>query len=74
MISGLFDVYNFGTANALRVEGIDITMVKQVATERTLPKLTEKSTAKRDHSIFVAFAPKENPKIAIAITSRKWWI
>jgi cell division protein FtsI/penicillin-binding protein 2 len=22
----------------------------------------------------VAFAPKENPKIAIAIYSRKWWI
>jgi hypothetical protein len=30
MISGLFDVYNFGTANALRVEGIVISVVKQV--------------------------------------------
>jgi penicillin-binding protein 2 len=40
MISGLFDVYNFGTANALRVEGIDI--CGKTGTERTLPKLTEK--------------------------------
>jgi penicillin-binding protein 2 len=41
MISGLFDVYNFGTANALRVEGIDI-CGKTGTAERTLPKLTEK--------------------------------
>ena len=65
MISGLFDVYNFGTASALRVEGIDI--CGKTGTAENFAKIGGKRTKLEDHSIFVAFAPKDNPKIAIAI-------
>ncbi|WP_281336659.1 penicillin-binding protein 2 [Flavobacterium eburneipallidum] len=65
MISGLFDVYNLGTASALRVEGIDI--CGKTGTAENFAKIDGKRTKLEDHSIFVAFAPKDNPKIAIAI-------
>lgn len=65
MISGLFDVYNLGTARALRVEGIDI--CGKTGTAENYTKINGVRTKLEDHSIFVAFAPKDNPKIAIAI-------
>ena len=65
MISGLFDVYNFGTASALRVEGIDI--CGKTGTAENFAKINGVRTKLEDHSIFVAFAPKDNPKIAIAV-------
>ncbi|PKB17130.1 penicillin-binding protein 2 [Flavobacterium sp. 5] len=65
MISGLFDVYNKGTAYALRVEGIDI--CGKTGTAENFAKINGVRTQLEDHSIFVAFAPKDNPKIAIAI-------
>jgi penicillin-binding protein 2 len=65
MISGLFDVYNLGTAAALRVEGIDI--CGKTGTAENFAKINGVRTKMEDHSIFVAFAPKDNPKIAIAI-------
>ncbi len=65
MISGLFDVYNKGTAKALRVEGIDI--CGKTGTAENFAKINGVRTQLEDHSIFVAFAPKDNPKIAIAI-------
>jgi penicillin-binding protein 2 len=65
MISGLFDVYNKGTAYALRVEGIDI--CGKTGTAENFAKIDGVRTKMQDHSIFVAFAPKDNPKIAIAI-------
>jgi len=65
MINGLFDVYNFGTAAGLRVEGIEI--CGKTGTAENFAKINGKRTQLEDHSIFVAFAPKENPKIAIAI-------
>jgi len=65
VISGLFDVYNKGTAYALRVEGIDI--CGKTGTAENFAKIDGKRTQLKDHSIFVAFAPKDNPKIAIAI-------
>ncbi len=65
MISGLFDVYNFGTASALRVEGINI--CGKTGTAENYTKIGGKRIKLKDHSIFVAFAPMENPKIAIAI-------
>jgi penicillin-binding protein 2 len=60
MIKGLFDVYNLGTASTLRVEGIDIAG-KQVL-RKILPKLEEKSSTEGS-LYFVAFAPKDNPKL-----------
>jgi penicillin-binding protein 2 len=65
MIQGLFDVYNFGTASSLRVEGIDI--CGKTGTAENFAKIGGKRVQLKDHSIFVAFAPKDNPKIAIAI-------
>ncbi len=65
MISGLFDVYNFGTAAGLKVEGIDI--CGKTGTAENFAKINGEKTRLEDHSIFVAFAPKDNPKIAIAI-------
>ncbi|MCC9071970.1 penicillin-binding protein 2 [Flavobacterium sp. F-65] len=65
IISGLFDVYNKGTASRLRVEGIDI--CGKTGTAENFAKINGKRTQLKDHSIFVAFAPKDNPKIAIAV-------
>ena len=65
MISGLFDVYNSGTARALRVEGIDI--CGKTGTAENFAKIGGVKVKLEDHSIFVAFAPKDNPKIAIAV-------
>ena len=65
MISGLFDVYNLGTAHGLNVGGIDI--CGKTGTAENFAKIGGVRTKLEDHSIFVAFAPKDNPKIAIAI-------
>ena len=65
MIEGLFDVYNLGTAYALKVEGIDI--CGKTGTAENFAKIGGVRTKMEDHSIFVAFAPKDNPKIAIAV-------
>jgi penicillin-binding protein 2 len=65
MVNGLWDVFNRGTAFALRVEGIDI--CGKTGTAENFAKVNGKRTKMQDHSIFVAFAPKDNPKIAIAV-------
>jgi len=65
VIQGLFDVYNFGTAKHLRVDGIDI--CGKTGTAENFAKINGVRTQLDDHSIFVAFAPKDNPKIAIAV-------
>ncbi|WP_278034159.1 penicillin-binding protein 2 [Flavobacterium nitratireducens] len=65
IISGLFDVYNLGTARGLRVDGIDI--CGKTGTAENFAKIDGKRVQLEDHSIFVAFAPKDNPKIAIAV-------
>ncbi|WP_445453878.1 penicillin-binding protein 2 [Flavobacterium sp. 25HG05S-40] len=65
VVNGLFDVYNFGTAHGLNVEGIDI--CGKTGTAENFAKINGKRVKLQDHSIFVAFAPKDNPKIAIAV-------
>ena len=65
IVSGLFDVYNLGTARSVRVEGIDI--CGKTGTAENYTKINGKRVKLQDHSIFVAFAPKDNPKIAIAV-------
>jgi penicillin-binding protein 2 len=65
IIDGLFDVYNLGTAYNLKVEGIEI--CGKTGTAENFAKIGGKRTQLEDHSIFVAFAPKDNPKIAIAV-------
>ena len=65
IISGMFDVYNKGTAAGLGVVGIDI--CGKTGTAENFAKVNGKRVKLQDHSIFVAFAPKDNPRIAIAV-------
>jgi len=65
VIEGLFDVYNKGTAHFLQVPGIEI--CGKTGTAENFTKIDGIRTQLTDHSIFIAFAPKDNPKIAIAV-------
>jgi len=65
MIEGLFGVYTEGTASRLMVDGIDI--CGKTGTAENFARINGKKVQLEDHSIFVAFAPKDNPKIAIAV-------
>jgi penicillin-binding protein 2 len=65
VIEGLYDVYNLGTARGLGVEGLAI--CGKTGTAENFTKINGKRVKLQDHSIFVAFAPKDNPKIAIAV-------
>jgi len=65
VIEGMFDVFNKGTAQSLKVPGIDI--CGKTGTAENFMKIDGKTTQLTDHSIFVAFAPKDDPKIAIAV-------
>ncbi|AMC11808.1 penicillin-binding protein [Lutibacter profundi] len=59
VIEGLFDVFENpnGTARSSRVKGIEICGKTG----------TSQNSHGQDHSVFIAFAPKDNPKIAIAV-------
>ncbi|NBL64568.1 penicillin-binding protein 2 [Flavobacterium sp. NST-5] len=65
VIEGLSAVYKEGTARSLQVEGIEICGKTGTAENKT--KINGVTVQLQDHSIFVAFAPKENPKIALAV-------
>jgi penicillin-binding protein 2 len=65
MIQGLSDVYKVGTAWNLKVEGLDI--CGKTGTAENKIRVAGKTYQLKDHSIFVAFAPRDNPKIAIAV-------
>ncbi|NND51477.1 MAG: penicillin-binding protein 2 [Flavobacteriaceae bacterium] len=65
VVQGLYDVFNKGTANFLRVPGIEI--CGKTGTAENFTKIDGVRTQLTDHSIFVAFAPKDDPKIAIAV-------
>ncbi|WP_053990145.1 penicillin-binding protein 2 [Mangrovimonas sp. TPBH4] len=65
VIQGMFDVYNKGTAEYLQVPGIEI--CGKTGTAENFTKIDGVKTQLTDHSIFVAFAPKDDPKIAIAV-------
>jgi penicillin-binding protein 2 len=65
VIQGLYDVYNEGTAWFLKVPGIEIS--GKTGTSENFTKIDGVRTQLTDHSIFIAFAPKDNPKIAIAV-------
>ncbi len=65
IVQGMFDVYNYGTAAAVQIPGIEI--CGKTGTAENFTKINGVKTQLTDHSIFVAFAPKDNPKIAIAV-------
>ncbi|MFK7050474.1 penicillin-binding protein 2 [Flavobacterium columnare] len=65
VIEGLAEVFKTGTAYFLGVEGIEI--CGKTGTAENFTRINGKKVQLEDHSIFVAFAPKNNPKIAIAV-------
>ena len=65
MIQGLADVYNKGTAASLKVKDLEI--CGKTGTAENKIRVAGKTYQLKDHSIFVAYAPRENPKIAIAV-------
>ncbi|WP_445456753.1 penicillin-binding protein 2 [Flavobacterium sp. HNIBRBA15423] len=65
VIEGLADVYNKGTASSLKVK--DMQICGKTGTSENKIRVAGKTYQLKDHSIFVAFAPKENPTIAIAV-------
>ena len=65
IIEGMHNVYNKGTASFLKVPGIEI--CGKTGTAENFTKIDGVRQQLTDHSIFVAFAPKDDPKIAIAI-------
>jgi penicillin-binding protein 2 len=65
VIQGMYDVFEKGTAKYSKVKGIDI--CGKTGTVQNYIKRDGEKIAMADHSIFIAFAPKDNPKIAIAI-------
>lgn len=65
VINGLSEVFETGTAYFLKVDGIKI--CGKTGTAENFMRVNGKKVQLEDHSIFVAFAPKEDPKIAIAV-------
>lgn len=65
VIEGMLQVYKKGTAASLQVKDIDI--CGKTGTVENFAIIDSTRTQLTDHSIFLAFAPKENPQIAIAV-------
>ncbi|MCX2718068.1 peptidoglycan D,D-transpeptidase FtsI family protein [Lentiprolixibacter aurantiacus] len=65
VIRGMADVYTKGTAKWLQVPGIEI--AGKTGTVENYTRINGVKTQLTDHSVFVAFAPVDNPKIALAV-------
>lgn len=66
VIDGMQDVVEHGTARIARIPGIDI--CAKTGTAENFTFLDGRRLKLPDNSMFVCFAPKENPKIALAVT------
>ncbi|RFN59657.1 penicillin-binding protein 2 [Marixanthomonas ophiurae] len=65
VVEGMHEVYTRGTASYIRVPDIEI--CGKTGTAENFIRIDGKRMQLTDHSIFVAFAPKDDPKIAIAV-------
>jgi penicillin-binding protein 2 len=65
VISGMQDVTEVGTARIARIGGIN--MCAKTGTAENYLSLEGKRTKLNNNSMFVCFAPRENPQIAIAV-------
>ena len=65
VIDGMHKVVEKGTARIARIKGIEV--CGKTGTAENFTKINGVRTQLTDHSIFVAFAPKEDPEIAIAV-------
>ena len=65
VISGMQDVVESGTARAAMIPGINI--CAKTGTAENYRIIDGKRIQLKDNSVFVCFAPRENPSIAIAV-------
>ncbi|MEO5948412.1 MAG: penicillin-binding protein 2 [Chitinophagaceae bacterium] len=65
VIEGMNDVVKFGTARVAQIPGIDV--CAKTGTSENYTILDKRRIKLPNNSMFVCFAPKENPKIAIAV-------
>ncbi|MBT8237981.1 MAG: penicillin-binding protein 2 [Croceitalea sp.] len=65
VVDGMADVYKKGTARWIQVPNIEI--AGKTGTVENFTKINGERVQLTDHSVFVAFAPVNNPKIAIAV-------
>jgi len=65
VVEGMHQVYLSGTAKTLRIPDIEI--AGKTGTAENFTRIEGKRVQLTDHSIFIAFAPVDNPKIAIAV-------
>lgn len=65
VIEGMNDVVKFGTARIAQIPGIEVCAKTGTAENYTI--LDGRRIKLPNNSMFVCFAPKENPKIAIAV-------
>ncbi|HTS42803.1 MAG TPA: penicillin-binding protein 2 [Puia sp.] len=63
--TGMQDVVEIGTAQAARIPGINI--CAKTGTAETYRLVSGRRSKLRNNSIFVCFAPREDPKIAVAV-------
>jgi penicillin-binding protein 2 len=61
----MHEVFKTGTGKWSQVNGIEI--CGKTGTVENFANINGKKTQLKDHSILIAFAPKKNPKIALAI-------
>ena len=65
VINAMTNVYKYGTAKWLQIPEIEI--AGKTGTVENFARINGERVQLTDHSIFVAFAPINNPKIAIAV-------
>lgn len=65
IIEGMHDVYKLGTAQLSKIEDVEIG--GKTGTAENFTKIGGKRVQLTDHSIFIAFAPIDDPEIAIAV-------
>lgn len=65
VVEGMNQVYKTGTAASVQVPGIEI--CGKTGTAENFAKIDGVTTQLTDHSVFIAFAPKDDPQIAIAV-------
>jgi penicillin-binding protein 2 len=63
--NGMQGVVDFGTARSVKIPGID--MCAKTGTAENNRIINGKFYKLKNHSIFACFAPRENPKIAVAV-------
>lgn len=65
VIEGMANVYKYGTAKWINIPDIEI--AGKTGTVENFTRIDGERVQLTDHSVFVAFAPVDNPQIAIAV-------